>query len=79
MQEIDRTWLGVGFARLVLPEDITGKLWPGGSRSAMSRRTSAIGRSSRHTVGLCLSRQMTDTVSANHPSVPGRRFGIIMS
>ena len=40
LQEIDRTWLGVGFARLVLPEDITGKLWPGGS--AMSRRTSAI-------------------------------------
>ena len=40
LQEIDRTWLGVGFARLVLPEDITGKLWPGGS--AMSRRTCAI-------------------------------------
>ena len=30
----------MGFARLVLPEDITGMLWPGGS--AMSRRTSAI-------------------------------------
>ena len=40
LQEIDRTRLGVEFARLVLPEDITGKLWPGGS--AMSRRTSAI-------------------------------------
>ena len=24
----DRTRLGEGFARLVLPEDITGKLWP---------------------------------------------------
>ena len=41
LQEKDRTWLGEGFARLVLPEDITGVLWPGGS--AMSRRTSAIG------------------------------------
>ena len=30
----------MGFARLVLPEDITGRLWPGGP--AMSRRTSAI-------------------------------------
>ena len=41
LQESDRTWLGEGFARLVLPEDITGVLWPGGS--ATSRRTSAIG------------------------------------
>ena len=41
LQEKDRTWLGEGFARLVLPEDITGVLWPGGS--ATSRRTSAIG------------------------------------
>ena len=41
LQESDRTWLGEGFARLVLPEDITCVLWPGGS--ATSRRTSAIG------------------------------------
>ena len=40
LQESDRTWLGEGFARLVLPEDITCVLWPGGS--ATSRRTSAI-------------------------------------
>ena len=40
LQESDRTWLGEGFARLVLPEDITSVLWPGGS--ATSRRTSAI-------------------------------------
>ena len=41
LQESDRTWLGEGFAWLVLPEDITCVLWPGGS--ATSRRTSAIG------------------------------------
>ena len=27
LQESDRTWLGEGFARLVLPEDITGVLF----------------------------------------------------